>query len=453
MKSFARNQQGSIILVFLITLPFLILITIYYMDLSLSSHQVARSDQLHTEAQLAADGGADYAIGQFSQNNAWAGTAGEVTLSNDGKIKATYSATISGSSSSKTITVTGKAYWPVTAATPRGKVTVNVDLRPVPNGNYSLVAGAGGLFMSNSSKIVAGDVFINGELNMSNSAQIGLSTRPVNIQIAHQSCPNPPSATYPRVCAKGENGEPITMNNSSRTYGEVRATNQTNANNMNNPGLINGSVVAPQALPTYDRAAQKAAVTTTITEAAASCSGTQTRVWAANTKITGNVTISNSCKVTVQGNVWITGTLGISNTAQMIVDNTLGATRPVIMIDGSGGLTLSDSAQLVSNSSGTGFHIITFWSSSACSPDCSSVTGTDLASSRSNSTISINNSASGPQSIFYAYWSQAQLSNSGQIGAVVGQTIKLSNTATITFGTSASAGSTVWVPTGYRRQF
>ena len=49
-----ENQHGSIILVFLITLPFLILIAMYYMHLSLTSFQVARFDQLHTEAQLAA---------------------------------------------------------------------------------------------------------------------------------------------------------------------------------------------------------------------------------------------------------------------------------------------------------------------------------------------------------------------------------------------------------------
>src|SRR4051812_3177008 len=121
MKKVVKNQKGSILLVFLITLPFLILITLSYMSLSLSSDQVARSDQLHTEAQLAADGGADYAIEQFSQDNGWTGTGGEVTLSNDGKLKTTYSATISGDNNSKTITVTGRTYWPASASAARGK--------------------------------------------------------------------------------------------------------------------------------------------------------------------------------------------------------------------------------------------------------------------------------------------------------------------------------------------
>jgi hypothetical protein len=463
MKKFAGNQRGSILLVFLITLPFLILIAIYYMSLSLSSNQVARSDQLHTEAQLTADGGADYAIQQFSQNNAWTGTGGvfnghevtggEVTLHNDGSVKTTYTAAISGGDDSKTITVTGRTYWPATATTPRGKVTLNVDMRPVTSGNYSVVAGAGGLYMSNSAKIVGGDVFINGEISLDNSAQIGLSTNPVDVKVAHKICPEPANATYPRVCASGENGQPISILHTAHIYGAVQATNQTSGSGMSNPGLVAGSTVAPQDLPTYDRAAQKAAVATTITGAAASCSGSQTRIWAANTKITGNVTISNSCRVTVMGNVWITGSLAINNTAQMIVDNSLGATRPNIMVDGVGGANFSQSSQLISNSSHTGFTIYTFYSRAGCSPDCAVVTGTDLANSRSVSTITLDNSASGAQTIFYAYWSQVQLSNSGQIGAVIGQTIKLTNTATITFGSTAVAGNTVWVPTGYRRQF
>src|SRR5437868_14076852 len=102
MKSITKNQKGSILLVFLITLPFLILLALYYMSLSLTSFQVGRFDQLHTEAQLAADAGADYAVEQFSQNNNWTSTSGAVTLHNDGKIKTTYTASISGGSTSKT---------------------------------------------------------------------------------------------------------------------------------------------------------------------------------------------------------------------------------------------------------------------------------------------------------------------------------------------------------------
>lgn len=452
MKALPQNQSGSILLVFIITLPFLILVVLAYTQLALTSFQVGRSDQFHTAAQLAADAGADYAIQEISENNAWAGTNGEIELHDDGKTRTTYAATVTTIGDEKTVAVTGKTYWPATSVSPSRSVSIFVDMKPVTSGNYSVVSGAGGLIMSNSSKIVGGDVLINGEVIMSNTAQIGLSTSPVNVKVAHQVCPNPADATYPRACNSGENGQPITINNSARIYGEVKATNQTNATGMSNPGLVAGTVT-PQALPTYDRDAQKAAVATTITGASASCSGNTTKTWAANTKITGNVTISNQCKVTVAGNVWITGNLNISNTAQMIVSNSLGATRPNIMVDGSGGANFSNSAQLVANTSNTGFFIYTFYSAGgSCSPDCATVTGTALASSRSLTTISLNNSATAPQSIFYAYWTQVQISNSGQIGALIGQTIRISNTGTITFGSSTSTGNTVWVPQGYRRQ-
>jgi hypothetical protein len=125
------------------------------------------------------------------------------------------------------------------------------------------------------------------------------------------------------------------------------------------------------------------------------------------------------------GNVWITGTLNVSNSSQLIVSNTLGTTRPNVMIDGSSA-SFNNSSTIVSNSNSTGAQIITYWSSSTCSPNCSNVTGMDLYNSRSVSTINLSNSSSGPNSVFYARWSRVNIANSGQLGALVGQTVQLS---------------------------
>ena len=164
--------------------------------------------------------------------------------------------------------------------------------------------------------------------------------------------------------------------------------------------------------------------------------------------------LSNSCTATIQGNVWITGNLSVSNSAKIIVADSVGATRPVIMVDGSSGATFSNAGKFQSNASGTGVQVITYYSTASCSPDCADVTGTDLNSSRSRTTISLSNSAEGAQSIFYARWTQVNLANGGQIGAVVGQTINMSNSATITFGTEIpGSDSTQWVIDGYRRVF
>ena len=446
-----NKQRGSILLIFLITLPFLILIALYYSHLALVSFQVARLDQLHSSAQLSADAGADYAIEKISLDNTWAGTGGEINLHNGSRTRTTFDVTVINGTNKKTLAVVGRSYSPVNSTTAQRSVTIYVDLRPISSGNYGVISGEGGLFMTNSAKIVGGAVFINGEIQMSNTSQIGLSTNPVSVKVADQICPNPPDSTYPRVCNAGENGQPITINNTAHIYGTVTATNQTSGAGMSNSGLVAGTV-APQPLPTYNRAAQIAAVTSTITGAAASCTGSQSIIWPANLKITGDVNISGKCNVLVQGNVWITGSFSMNNTSVLKVDDALGSTVPNIMVDGASGATFQQSSTLASNTTGTGFEIYTFYSTAACSPDCTSLSGADLYNSRSITTISLQNTASAPTTVFYAYWSQVSVANSGALGAIIGQTILMSNTGTLTFGApAATGGPTVYVVEGYRR--
>jgi hypothetical protein len=454
MKRLLSTQTGSVLLPFVIILPFFILMIVSYMELTVSSFKVARRDQSRTHAQFSADAGVDVAMAEISENAAWASTGGEITLQNSNGVRSTYQVTVTDvDADNKTITAVGRAYRPASASTAEASVTLNIGLRAVKSGEFSIVSGVGGLFLSNSAKIVGGDVRVNGEISLKNSAQIGLTTNPVSVEVAHQTCPEPANASYPQLCGPG-NGEPITIENTARIYGEVKANNQTNGASMSNPGLTASSGIAAQALPPHDRDAQEAAVATTITGSSTSCAGNQTRTWTANTKITGNVTISGSCVVTVNGNVWITGNLTVQNSGQIKVANSLGATRPNLMIDGSAGASLKNTAKLVSNTDSTGFQIITYYSRASCSPDCANVTGTDLYNTRNDTTISLDNSAEGPQTIFYARWSRVQVNNSGQIGALVGQTVELKNSGTITFGTSVpGSGNTFWVIDSYRRSF
>jgi hypothetical protein len=455
MKIKVESQKGSVLLAVVIMLPWLILITALYLQLATTSLRIAQKDQFHTYSQFATDAGIDKAMYEINQDNNWTGTGSEVELHNDGNIKTTYETTVtSNSADEKTLTTIGRTYRPTTSTTPQSSVTILTDLRPIKSDAYSVVTGVGGLYMSNSAKILGGSVQVNGEIQMSNTAQIGLNSSPVTLTVAHQNCPEPANATYPRVCNSGESGQPITINNTAHIYGDVKANNQTSGTGMTNPGLTASSGVAAQPLPAYDRNAQKAAVTANQTGATASCSGSTNKTWPANLKVTGDVNISNSCQVTVSGNVWITGKLTLSNTAKLIVSDTLGATRPVIMVDGSTtSVSLSNNTELKPNNVNTGFQIITYWSRASCSPDCADVTGTDLYNSRNDTTIDMNNSSNAGATILYARWTRVSVSNSGQIGALVGQTIALSNSATITFGTSVGASTQYWVISGYRRVF
>lgn len=447
------SEKGFILLTVLVTTVFIMMIGVVSLQLITSNLRTARSERYLINAQFAADAGLDEAIRQLNADQAWTGNATAQTLYNSAEFKTTYQATVTDGvdDTQKFIDITAKTFVPASNATPKYTRKYTVEMRGITSGDYSVVTGVGGLVMSNSAKIVGGNVYVNGKITMSNSSQIGLSTTPVEVKVAHQSCPIPATAAYPRVCASGENGQPITMNNTSKIYGEVQATNQTSGPSMLNPGLVAGNPPAI-AIPTYDRAAQIAAVGTTLTGNVNCSSGSQT--WPANYKITGTVNISNSCQVTVNGDVWIGGTFNISNSAKMIVANSTGATKPVIMIDGATAI-FSNNTTLQPNATGTGFRVITFWSTASCSPNCSNVTGTDLFNSSTRTTISLSNSSTAPQTEFFARWTQVDINNGGNIGALVGQTIRMSNSGVVTFGSTVAGvgGISAYVVKSYKRTF
>lgn len=448
-----NTPSGFVLISVLISTMFVLAAGIATAQLAASNYRASNVERYRLGTQFAVDAGIDSAMQQINGNHAWTGTGGEVTILQNSELKTTYHAVVTddpGDTLRKYITVTGRTYVPASAGSPRIERTYTVALRGISAGSFSVVTGVGGLTMTNNSKILGGNLFVNGSIAMTNSAQIGLASSPIDVRVAHATCPAGGGSDYPRVCASAENGEPINITGTARIYGEVIATNQTNGARMSSPGLVSGSVT-PSALPEHDRVAQTAAVATTENGGDASCnSGTET--WPANLKIEGNVSITGTCRVTVQGDVWITGTFEMRNTAQLIVASAI-TTPPVIMIDGQNGFDASNGAKLASNSSAVGFRIITYWSSASCSPECTEVTGQDLYNSRNTTTIRLDNSAEGPNTEFYARWSQVELSNGGNIGALVGQTVLLSNSAAVTFGAEVTGigGVSAWIIDSYKR--
>jgi hypothetical protein len=458
-KSISTNNQqsGFVVVTILITMTLLSVMIAFITTQSITNYQLASGEQNRLNATFAADAGLDIGLLELSGDSDWAGTVSEVTLETNSTYKSTYQVEVSAGSTAtrKIIKSTGRTYKPASATTPKSTRIFELEAEAISPSSLSVVTGVGGLVMSNSSKITGGSVFVNGNITMSNSAQIGLSGTPTSVYSAHQNCPSPADASYPRVCAAGENGQPISISNTAWIYADVYATNQTNGASMSSGGLVPSSTASPQALPSHDRDAQKAAVTTTITGSSAGCSNNQTRTWNANTKITGDVTVKNNCIVTINGDVWITGKLELENSARIVVNNSAGATRPSVMIDSQNGFSMKNSTQIQANSSGTGIYVYTYWSDSSCSPDCATVTGSDLYDSKDTVTITLDNSGNASNTIFYARWSRVQISNSSSIGALVGQTVELKNTATVTFGTAVPgfSGPTTWVKKGYLRVY
>lgn len=472
----SHKSHGFIMPVLLFTVAFIVTIVALVGSLSLTTHNLATREAYKVNAQLAADAGLDIGIHRFNLDNAWTGTSSsdpgwsgvgrEINLLDTPKLRTTYETTILDGSNAdnKILSVTARSYSPTTATTPKIKRKYEVDLRKVTTGTgpSSVVTGVGGLVLNNNAKITGGDVVVNGTINVGENAQIGLSTTPeanaINIRVAHTNCPNPADSTYPRVCNSGENGQPITINNNGKIYADVRATNQTNGTNMFNPGLIANQTVEPVTLPAYDREAQKAAVTQTLssTNSTIDCGNNQTKTWPANVKITGDVSLGNNCTVNISGNVWLTGNLTFGNNAKLKVPDSVNTTRPTIMIDGSSGLVLGNNGTVEVNNVGTGIYFITYWSNASCSPDCTNVTGTDLKNSQDVVKIDLRSNGSAPGSILYSRWSRVKVANNGTIGAVAGQSIELGNNAVINFTASVPGSNNLtvtWVKRGYMRVF
>ena len=462
-----RNNKGFIVPTILISVFMIATVAVAVLSLSISNNQAANSESNRVNAQFAADAGLDVGIQQLNADATWTGSS-ETVLYQDTNLKTTYQTTVinGATSDKKTLKTTSRVYVPASSSTPKVVRIYDLDVQAVTSGIglTSVVSGVGGLILNNNARITGGDVVVNGTIQVNNNAQIGLSTtdyinhpeQVVNVRVAHTRCPNPATASFPRVCALNENGEPISV--SGKIYADVRATNQVTASNMLNPGLTAGQTVAPYTLPDYDRAAQVAAVTTSLAPASSivSCGINGTKTWPANLKIMGDISLGNNCTVTLSGNVWVTGSITMGNNAKFVVAATLGTTRPTMIIDGQFGIVFGNNNNIVQNSSNTGAYILTYWCGTGCSPDTVNVSGTTLAASQDDLTIDLSNNSSAPGSILYARWSKLRIANNGSIGAVAGQTVELGNNAIINFTASVPGSSNLtqtWVKRGYLRVF
>ncbi len=468
MKYF-NSQNGFVLASLIISTTLLVAVAVAVTTLIINNYSLSVRDTRRLSAQLAADSAADRAIAELNNDANWTGTVGEIELMNNGNYRSTYeTAVLAGASpSEKIINVTGRTYAPASAVTPSSTRKYSVDLRSLGSagGTFSIVTGVGGLILNNSAKIVDGDIYVNGTITMTNTAQIGLSSNSVNVKVANQSCPLAGGPSYPTVCAAGE---PISISNPAHIYGNVCATHQSDGSGMSDGGLDGACADPPPlALPPHDRIAQQVNITTTTSDAYyTNCdSNTATRTWPGGLKIVGDVVIKKKCEVTIEGDVWITGNLSMSNSAKLIISdsislggiNTVDANYPSVMVDGTTGIEIGNSSQITANSSDTGAQLITYWSDAACSPDCADVTGQDLFDSSTVTTIYLEQSAQAPASILYAKWSQIDLNNGGDIGALVGQKVKLRNSAAVTFGASFGGGGgpspITWLVDNYRRDY
>lgn len=452
-KSLQNTQSGvilpAIVLVMLaLTISALALASFTINQLSITKRQV-----FETGALLTAEAGAEQTLNQLNINNNFSGYSTEQEFfNNNNQGKGTYTTSVTNGSlqNEKIITSTGKVYRPYQNSSNIIRKVRIIVVGTTPT-TYAVQAGSGGLDLLNIATISNGDVYVNGKISMANFSRIGSSSTPVNVNASNYSCPQPANSTYPAFCSSGQ---PISVGFLSAIYGNVCATNQTNGSGMFLPGLQSNCVSPPISLPSYDRQSQVNSISNTTNSTLASCTNIfGNKTWSANTHITGgNVNVSSSCTVTIQGNVWIDGNLTLSDFGIMKIADGI-SSPPVIMIDGSSGFDLKNLSIILPNNQGVGARIITYYSSTSCSPNCTDVTGTDLANSQNIRTIYVRNIGLAPGTTFYARWSKVTVTAGGSIGSVSGQKVELNVFGNVSFGSQLSSGTSVWSIKNYQQIF
>lgn len=466
LKSKTTDENGWFLVSVLVMTMFLTIVGVAIASLVAEEYQHSTLEQYTQNASLAAEAGIEQSVVQLNTNNTFAGySSPQVYFNNTTQGYATFTTTITTSSDGKgkIIVSTANVYHSSSSTTPAATRSVKVTVVGTSSSGYSVLTGPGGLILGGSANITNSNVYVSGTISMSGGAQIGTDSNPVTVNVANDACPTGPSpgSTYPQVCTDGS--QPISMTQNTAIYGSVCATGQTSTGPNNNiqtgnggQGLIAGCTAPVSSPPTYDRLSQINAVTTTGT----GTSNTYTcqtspydRNWPANLELTGDVSIGDSCNVTINGNVWITGNLTINGSANISVPDSLGTTTPVVMVDGT--ITVGGSATITPNSSGTGVEFISFDSTNSCTIGttsttyCSSLTGNDLKNSQSLNTISVQGGVNVPGSIFDAYWSEVTLAGSGTIGAATGQTVNMAGAGSVIFGTSLASNTQTWEITSY----
>ncbi|MGI9027741.1 MAG: hypothetical protein ACR2FM_02770 [Candidatus Saccharimonadales bacterium] len=434
--------------------------------LALSSYTTSQYSRTRTNVFIAnatqvAEAGIENSLYQINQDETFAGfTTDQEFFNNATQGRAVYTTEVipTADSNAKIVTSTAKIYRLSDLVKPVSIRKIKVTIVGTNSAGYSVYSGPGGLNISGNATITNTNVYVNGKINLSGTAGIGTNAQPVSVSVANIACPTgaTPGPTYPTLCTTGE---PISMTANTKIYGTVCATGQTSTGPNNNiqpgnggEGLKPGCTAPAVSSITYDRAAHIAAVTTTgsANSSTYACSGSSSKTWPANLKLTGNVSISGNCNLRITGNVYVTGNLNITG-GTITIDDALGATRPVIIVDGT--VSVNGNTKLIANSSGIGMHLISFKSTGACSPNCTAVTGTDLKTSQDLQTVTVSGNANMPGVIYQAYWSKAVLSGTGNIGAAIGQTIDLSGNGTVIFGTILSSGNRSWSVTSYQQDF
>jgi len=164
------RQNGSVIVSILVITLFLSIIITSLIVLANANLTRARSRIFLLQAQYAAESGADASIAQFNAgNDAYTGSATEVTVLTDARYKSTYTMSVAAGANSKQkiITAVGRVYVPADATTASFVRTIEVVAERTAASTSSSMLSRNIIQTASSVKdIKALDIFLNGYIEM-----------------------------------------------------------------------------------------------------------------------------------------------------------------------------------------------------------------------------------------------------------------------------------------------
>jgi len=166
----SQTNSGSIVVTILALMVFFTTMLIGLVALAQANVYRARGRIMLLQAQYAAESGADQAIAELnSGNDAYSGTASDVSLLGSGQYRATYATTVSSGNTSKEriIVATGKVYDPASATSPTYTRKIKVTAQRSSTTTASSMLSRNIISVSSGVKqITARDVYVNGFIQL-----------------------------------------------------------------------------------------------------------------------------------------------------------------------------------------------------------------------------------------------------------------------------------------------
>lgn len=407
----------------------LLLVATALMTVVLSGFRYQHRAYLATKATSIAEGGADYAI--YKLNQPGSTYTGETDTSFGG---GSYDVqVVNVNSTTKQVTVTATVSSGIRPLVRKIRLTLSSTPSDQASFNYGVQVGAGGLEMSNSSKIV-GNVYSNGNAAATNSAYVvgdlwvaGSAGTISGFRGSGGSC----STSDSSGCGIQKSG-PTSSDGNAHAHTITGSDIQRDAyyQSISSSTVVGTSHPGSEDPPTTALPISDEQIAEWKSEAGAGGSqgsfSQNSGTWSLGPKkIDGDLTLSNTAVLNLTGALWVTGQINVSGSAVVQADSSFGQNGTILAADGK--ITLSNSSVL-RGSGDPKSYLLT------------------LSTAALNPAIVIQNSAK--NDILYTSQGWIEIGNSSSLKEITGYGLRIKNSATVTYDQGLASASFTTGPGG-----